>query len=83
MSKGRKLTFTIASIVLWLLLGFALWAMLETFESGCKLQEARSGLWAECFAPAAVVFNAIFSVIFLVDVVRTASVLWPIKPSKE
>jgi len=52
-------------------------------EAGCKLQERHSGLWAECFSPAAVIFSALFVLMFIVDLIRIASVLWASKPEKD
>jgi hypothetical protein len=83
MTARRKWTFVLTSVALWALLGFTLWGLLGTLETGCKLQEERSGLWAECFAPAGLIYTTLFATIFLIDLVRTASVLWPTKPSKE
>ena len=62
--------FLAISFLVWALLGGTLWELLSTLEFGCKLQERDSGLWAECFAPAAIVFMAAFAVIFVVDLVQ-------------
>lgn len=83
MSRGRRLVFILASTLLWALMGLTLWGLLHTLEIGCKLQEQRSGLWAECFAPAGLIFMTAFALLFIVDLIRLISVLWPSKPAKE
>ncbi len=83
MSGRRRSVFIIASILLWGLMGLTLWGLLRTLELGCKLQEQNSGLWAECFAPAGLIFVAAFVLLFAVDLIRLVSVLWPLKPAKE
>lgn len=60
-----------ASILFWLLAGAVFWSFLETLKTGCQLQERDSGLWAECFAPAGLVFSLAFLALLIVDVIRT------------
>jgi hypothetical protein len=67
----------------WSLLGAILWGLLKTLEAQCKLQERQSGLWAECFAPAGLIFSGMFTLVFFVDVIRIASVLWAQRPEEE
>ena len=57
--------------IVWISLAAMLLALLDTLKSGCQLQESDSGLWAECFAPSAVIFTGIFAAIFVADLVRT------------
>ena len=83
MSRQRRSVFIIASILLWVLMGLTLWGLLSTLEFGCKLQEQRSGLWAECFAPAGLIFMAAFALLFVIDLTRVVLVLWSSKPAKE
>ncbi|MBX9661957.1 hypothetical protein [Novosphingobium sp.] len=83
MSGRRRMSFILTSLLLWALLGATLWLLLGTLETSCKLQEARSGLWAECFAPAGQIFLSLFVVVLIVDLIRIASVLWAAKPEKE
>ena len=83
MSRPRRLVFIAATVTVWGLMGLTLWGLLGTLETGCQLLEQRSGLWAECFAPAAQVFIAAFAMLFVCDLVRVVSVLWRPKPDKE
>jgi hypothetical protein len=82
MSIRRRSVFIVASIMLWGMMGLILWGLLDTLEFGCKLQERQSGLWAECFAPAALIFTAAFALLFTIDSIRLFSVLMPTKPAK-
>jgi hypothetical protein len=83
MSGRRRMSFISTSLLMWVLLGATLWSLLTTLETSCKLQESRSGLWAECFAPAGQIYLGLFALVFFVDLIRIASVLWAAKPEKE
>jgi len=82
-SRQRRAFFLVASFVTWGLLGLTALVLLQTLEASCKLHEQRSGLWAECFAPAATIFIGLFALVFMIDLTRTALVLWASKPEKE
>ncbi len=66
---GRE-AFIGLSAAFWLAMSFAAWAILGAFETSCKLQEAQTGLSAECYAPFAVIFSVAFLILFLLDIVR-------------
>lgn len=66
---GRN-RYIAASVLFWLLTGTVFWWFLETLKTGCQIQERESGLAAECFAPAGLVFSLAFVVLLLVDVIR-------------
>ncbi|SMC93477.1 hypothetical protein SAMN06272759_11263 [Novosphingobium sp. B1] len=83
MTRRRKVTFVLSSVLLWGLLGATLWGLLNTLEAQCKIQERQSGLWAECFGPAALIFTGLFGLVLFVDVIRIASVLWAQGPKEE
>ncbi len=67
----RRNLYIGVSVVFWMLAGAVFWSFLDTLKFGCQLQERDSGLWAECFAPAALIFSLAFLLLFAVDVVRT------------
>jgi hypothetical protein len=83
MSERRQMSFVLTSVLMWVLLGETLWSLLNTLEASCRLHESRSGLWAECIAPAALILSALFALMFIVDLIRIALVLWASKPEKE
>ena len=66
----RFYAYLAASIVFWAMTSYVLWGVLDSFRNFCGRQEAESGLAAECLAPAAVVFTAMFGVLLLIDLVR-------------
>jgi TRAP-type C4-dicarboxylate transport system permease small subunit len=83
MSRQRRSFFIVASLITLSLLGLTGWGMLQNLEASCKRQEQHSGLWAECIAPAALIFSALFALMFIIDLIRIALVLWASKPEKE
>jgi len=68
---SRRNLYIGASVAFWLLTGTVFWWFLQTLKAGCQLQERDSGLWAECFAPAGLVFSLAFLILLAVDVLRT------------
>ncbi len=81
MTIRRRWIFVLSSVLMWALMGFTFWGLLGTLQMGCQLQERNSGLWAECFAPAGLIYTLLFGALFLIDLVRVITVLWPTKPS--
>ena len=62
--------YLVASAVFWAIAAYTLWGVVNSLRSFCNRQEAESGLAAECLAPAAVVFTAMFAILLLIDLVR-------------
>src|SRR3569832_1166248 len=67
----RRNIYLAKSILFWLLTGTVFWWFLDTVKAGCELRWRDSGLWAECFAPAGLIYGLAFLLLLAVDVLRT------------
>ena len=83
MNGRRRSIFIVASLITWALLGLTGWGLFQHLETSCKRQEQHSGLWAECYAPAALIYAALFALVLVFDLIRIVLVLWAPKPEKE
>ena len=63
-------TYLLISGIFWGIATYALVSELEHTKKFCNRTESESGLAAECFAPAAVIYTAIFAVLFVLDLSR-------------
>ena len=66
----RFRTYVVISMIFWGLAAFILSSVLESHRRFCDKTEGASGLAAECFAPAALIYTLLFAGLLLLDLIR-------------
>jgi uncharacterized membrane protein len=79
----RRAAYIGASLVFWAIALWFFYSLNQQTASQCKINEARSGLWAECYGFAALVYLVVFCTLVVIDLVRLVIALSRDGSSKE